>query len=65
LLVYAGENNFTGADIIKTCKELIRRGLRRISAQQETIERKATDTLKEITALMRGSNEILEIKSNI
>lgn len=34
LLAYAGENGFCATDIIKACKELTRRGVRKISAQQ-------------------------------
>lgn len=34
LLVYVRDNEFTSSDIIKACKELIRRGVRKISSQQ-------------------------------
>lgn len=34
LLAYAGEKGFSGTDIIKACKELIGRGVRKISPEQ-------------------------------
>ena len=71
LLDYARENGFSGTDIIRACRELTGRGVRKISpepmespvlpAQQENIEREAVDMLEGITALMTGYNEAHDI----
>lgn len=34
LLDYARENNFSGTDIVNACRELVKRGVRKISAEQ-------------------------------